>query len=757
MSGGKSRFGFSWGSTQQTQTAAPERKGEVAELKNLLRDPAVEKDQARRREILKKVIAFMTLGVDTSVLFTDMILACITKDIVQKKMIYFYLTIQSESNAEQAILSINTLQKDCKDESPLVRGLAMRSLASLRLSQLTEYLVPMLKVCLVDTSPYVRKTAILATMKLFRIAPEQFRTLGLTEKMYGMLRDNDALVAVNALAVLQEVTRDDGGVNVSKQILYFLLNRLREIPEWHQPQILQLVLRYTPASEDEMFDIMNLVEERLRGSNSAVILASAHVFLQLTQNLPTVHKQVFDRLKEPLLTLMATSQSVETSYAVLCHIKLLVQRDPRVFCSHMKDFYCRHTDPTFMKSVKMEILTYIALESTCSDIVTELMAYVGDSNTSIGGLAIQCMCRIALRLEPVAKMVLDHFLELMAMDVEHVRGKTLGVMKDFLRKYGSISFVRPFLECIVSRYKDMAFEDDESKVALMWVLGEFGEHIEDAPYLMESMSANFNDESYALRTELLTSAMKLFFKRPPEMQPVLAFILHRSINDFSHADVHDRALLYYRLLKLNPRGAAQVVGAAKSSIQNFVEDDLANTRDKLFEEFDSLSVIYNLPSAVFQKALYEEPSEEDDEEEEHNDDGGDSNEDGEGAGLLSHNTELELSEDAAMDSAAFQKKWGKLETSATLQVRFKGAPDTTKLDESLEAMNIMTLAQGHAGGTTKVYLFAQPSDTDNVHILVELLIQATGQGSITVKSEDSRPASNFVTMLKKGLQPFLVG
>ena len=68
----------------------------------------------RRREVLKKVLGFMTLGIDTSGVFTEMILACVTKDIVQKKMVYFYLCVHSESNAELAILAINTFQMDLK-------------------------------------------------------------------------------------------------------------------------------------------------------------------------------------------------------------------------------------------------------------------------------------------------------------------------------------------------------------------------------------------------------------------------------------------------------------------------------------------------------------------------------------------------------------------------------------------------------------------------------------------------------------------
>jgi hypothetical protein len=51
-----------------------------------------------------------------------------------------------------------------------------------------------------------------------------------------------------------------------------------------------------------------------------------------------------------------------------------------------------------------------------------------------------------------------------------------------------------------------------------------------------------------VRLQLLTAAMKLFFKRPPETRPLLGRLLSIAVADASHVDVHDRALFYYRLL-----------------------------------------------------------------------------------------------------------------------------------------------------------------------------------------------------------------
>eukprot|EP00672_Neobodo_designis_P018406 CAMPEP_0174832840 /NCGR_PEP_ID=MMETSP1114-20130205/3888_1 /TAXON_ID=312471 /ORGANISM="Neobodo designis, Strain CCAP 1951/1" /LENGTH=771 /DNA_ID=CAMNT_0016066707 /DNA_START=38 /DNA_END=2353 /DNA_ORIENTATION=- len=768
---GKSRFGFGWGSGSSGPTYTPaERKGEINELKALLRDPAVAKDQPRQRDVLKKVLAFMTLGVDTSALFTEMILACVTKDIVQKKMVYFYLCANSEGNSELAILAINTLQKDCRDESPLVRGLALRSLASFRLPQIAEYLVPTLKECITDRAPYVRKTAVLATLRLFRAAPEAFRQMGLVDKLHGMLRDNDGVVQTNALAVLTEVLEPEGGVQVNKGMLYFLLNRLRDLSEWQQVQVLQLVLKYTPANEDETFDIMNLLEERLRGSNSAVILACSNVFLHLTQNLPTVHEQVFDRLREPLVTLFSTAHNYEIMYGVLCHVKLLAERQPKAFQGCHKDFFCRLSDPSYIKSVKIDILGTVASDKNADAIVGEFIEYVADSNVRVSRLAIAGLAKVALRVESCAKRVLDAFLELLTMDVEHIRGQTLVAMKDFLRKHTSIDIVRPFLDQLITTYKDMAFSDDESKIALVWVLGEFGEHIKDAPYLIEDMLPNFPNEVPAMRIEVLTSLMKLFFKRPPEVQPVLGKVFAVAINDFSHADVHDRALLYYRLLRTNPQAAAQVVCSAKTSVQTFVEDDTADTRDRLFEEFGTMSVIYGQPSARYLKTVGAELDSDDDEEAEEEEEAGDADDDeeagllhegapGAGAGASSAGAaaaapELELDPDVELDSGEFQGKWGKFGTIGNAQLRMKKAPDAAELEDELNEHDVFTMAAGQQGTTLKVYLYSKVQDQD-AYFLCELVISATLAAQLTVKSNAPQLAAAFQAHFTNALKPFL--
>src|SRR3989338_5602400 len=123
-----------------------------------------------------------------------------------------------------------------------------------------------------------------------------------------------------------------------------------------------------------------------------------------------------------------------------------------------------------------------------------------------------------------------------------------------------------------------------------------------------------------MRLELLTSMMKLFFKRPPEVQPLLGQVFLIAVNDFSHADVHDRALLYYRLLRDSPKVAAQVVCAPKDRVETFVEDKVGELRDKLFGEFNTFSITFFAPASQFVREVQAEEDEEEEEDDEEEDD-----------------------------------------------------------------------------------------------------------------------------------------
>lgn len=68
--------------------------------------------------------------------------------------------------------------------------------------------------------------------------------------------------------------------------------RIKEFSEWAQCIVLELVSKYVPPDSNEIFDIMNLLEDRLQHANGAVVLATIKLFLQLTLSMNDVHQQV---------------------------------------------------------------------------------------------------------------------------------------------------------------------------------------------------------------------------------------------------------------------------------------------------------------------------------------------------------------------------------------------------------------------------------------------------------------------------------
>ncbi len=63
-----------------------------------------------------QVIAYMTLGIDVSRVFSEMVMAASTKDLVQKKMVYHYLATYAQQKADLAILAINVSDTTKNDD-----------------------------------------------------------------------------------------------------------------------------------------------------------------------------------------------------------------------------------------------------------------------------------------------------------------------------------------------------------------------------------------------------------------------------------------------------------------------------------------------------------------------------------------------------------------------------------------------------------------------------------------------------------------
>jgi hypothetical protein len=96
-----------------------------------------------KRECLQRLIRHMTAGIDMSAAFipATKCVALSKSDLPLKKMLYWYLRSAARQNAEVALLVVQALTTDAKDPDPAIRGLALRSICSLRVPNLMDTVV----------------------------------------------------------------------------------------------------------------------------------------------------------------------------------------------------------------------------------------------------------------------------------------------------------------------------------------------------------------------------------------------------------------------------------------------------------------------------------------------------------------------------------------------------------------------------------------------------------------------------------------
>jgi AP-4 complex subunit beta-1 len=557
-------------------------------------------------------------------------LAIETRDLVIKKMVYLYLTNYARTHPELAQMCTNTLQKDCGNEDPMVRGLALRALCGLSLPQMVEYISEPLRRSLNDGHAYVRKTGVMGSLKLYHLDAEAFEAGGFVDILYDMLRDVDASVVANCIIVLNEVMQKSphGGMAINRAIMLHLLNRIHEFNDFAKVQVLDLVARYIPANPDEGFQIMNLLDPVLQSASSAAVMATVKAFLSLADHLEAapgsdygssgapdqgMKRQIVIRVKPCLVTQISAGSS-EIMYTLLKHVAALTETCPGVFDDEYRQFYCRYNEPTNVKYLKVCILPNLANPDTAPDIVAELAELVAADgpHVKLSRLAVRSMGKIACSGrggDGAPEAIARRLVEMMDFNVQHISSEAATALALMLRKQPTA--LKPLIAPpLVRSLKYM--QEPTGKASIIFLLGECGDIIPEAPYALEKLIDSYekidkHQYGVCVKLALLNATMKLFFLRPPEVQKMLGRLLQKATDDVSSQDLHDRALYCYRMLRCGSLSASasttlESIVKTNTSVPEgvkFAEEDDYEVRTEIMQEFDSLSIIYGKTSVNF--------------------------------------------------------------------------------------------------------------------------------------------------------------
>ena len=741
------------------------KKGEVVELLKLLTNPSTEHNPQKKKDVVKRVIAYMTLGVDVSKLFYEMVKVSITDDIVMKKMVFLYIVNYAHQVEQGAFLAINTFLRDMKDPNPKVRGLALRMLCSIKFKGVYEYFANALYDSLKDAHPYVRKTAVTALLKVFHLNPKLITDKDI-DLLYEMIGDKDPLVVMNVLFVLGEILKKEGGIVLSNKMVNHLLNIFNQLNEWGQVTVLHLLCKFTPKDQQQMFDIMNILEEYLKTSSGAIVLGVTKVFINFTKDNEVLYPQVIKRLRDPLITLLsscAIQNTPEIQYSILCHIYFLILKGGRdTFSELYKRFYAEYEEPLFIKKIKLKILVQIANDSNYFDILSELEEYANEKSSTFGKYSITKIGELALRVDSSLQAVIDILKKLMTQQVDYIVSESFCVLRDLIRKYPAL--IQEFLDLIENSIQIIS-NDPRGLSALIFIIGEFGQKIENSPYILEYLS-KLEIHSSEFAYSLLLAGCKLFFKSPGEMQPILGKIFELILNNYNDVDLRDRCYYYYNLMKKDINLAEYIICGQPNVVDYYYSEFDDDYIDQIFTEFNSLSIIYRRPEEKFIKYTPDDLNEEEEDKNEEEDQMEDKPlPNANNTAQNSQNIEVvkipNINEDAlkpdySIDEKTYQNLWGQYQTYVHQNYKMIGDEvEVSEYVEYLKSKNIFTKAYGTNNGVSTLFLFSCEKTADIVFITKLVLNANTRQVEYELKTSAQEYANNYNNYLYENVSPLI--
>lgn len=576
-------------------------QGKAAELRTELQAAKGPKNVGKKKTVLKKIVANMTMSNNEMiVLFEDIIdVIRASQDLDVKKMCFLYLITYCKAKPEVASAALDPLLDDVSSrESPLVRALALKTLSSIPLEDFIREAVEPTKRLLFDDDPYVRKTACLAVAKLWSHDPKLVEHADMIALLNRLLNDGNPTVVAAALAALMDITEKSADLQLTLDHNHAskIATVLGECSEWSQTSMLQALLCWTPQTSVEAERMVERVLPRLQHANAAVVLGTVRLIVYLanySSNLLEHVPQIPAKLGSAMVNL--ASRQPELQYLALRNCILLLQSKPQLLQGlSVKAFFCKYNDPIYIKTTKLELIYLLANESNIGVVLRELREYATEIDVQVVRKSVRAIGKLALKLESAsaAKACVDTLMYLVETRVSYIVQEAIVALKNILRRYpgrfeGVIGELCEHLD---------ALDEPEAREAMAWIVGQYADRIDDSHIILDQFLASWHDEPVNVQLALLTATVKLFILRPTRGQAMVPKVLKWATEETDNPDLRDRGFMYWRLLSSDPAAARDIVHPEMPLIH--VEDE-AIMDPRVLEELElgigTLASIYLKP------------------------------------------------------------------------------------------------------------------------------------------------------------------
>ncbi|KAM9312783.1 AP-3 complex subunit beta-2 isoform 2-T2 [Gastrophryne carolinensis] len=529
-------------------------------------------------EAMKRIVAMIARGKNTSDLFPAVVKNVACKNIEVKKLVYVYLVRYAEEQQDLALLSISTFQRGLKDPNQLIRASALRVLSSIRVPIIVPIMMLAIKEAASDMSPYVRKTAAHAIPKLYSLDSDQKDQL--IEVIEKLLSDKTTLVAGSVVMAFEEVCPER--IDLIHKNYRKLCNLLIDVEEWGQVVIINMITRYArtqflnpnhneslleenaekafygsdddETGKEEKAEPSSVVKRKpyimdpdhrlllrntkplLQSRNAAVVMAVAQLYFHLAP------KAEVGVIAKPLVRLLRSHSEVQ--YVVLQNVATMSIKRRGMFEPYLKSFYIRSTDPTQIKILKLEVLTNLANETNISIILREFQTYIRSMDKDFVAATIQAIGRCATNIGKVRDTCLNGLVQLLSNRDELVVAESVVVIKKLLQ-------MQPAQHSEIIKHMAKLTDNIQvpmARASILWLIGEYCEHVPKiAPDVLRKMAKTFTNEEDIVKLQIINLAAKLYLTNSKQTKLLTQYVLNLAKYDQNY-DIRDRTRFIRQLI-----------------------------------------------------------------------------------------------------------------------------------------------------------------------------------------------------------------
>ncbi|XP_022139029.1 AP3-complex subunit beta-A isoform X2 [Momordica charantia] len=305
---------------------------------------------------------------------------------------------------------------------------------------------------------------------------------------------------------------------------------------------------------DDIRILLQCTSPLLWSNNSAVVLAAASVHWIMAP------RENIKRIVKPLVFLLRSCDAAK--YVALCNIQVFAKAMPSLFAPRYEDFFICSSDSYQVKALKLEILSYIATDSSILPIFNEFQDYIRNPNRRFAADTVAAIGLCAGRLPKIAKMCLDGLLSLLRQETSACDNGTMdGEAAVLIQAITSIKFIvkkdpASHEKVIIQLIRGLdSVKVPAARAMIIWMVGEYSTLGDIIPRMLvivaKYLARSFISEALETKLQILNSMVKVLLRAKGEdmltFKIILGYMLEVGKCDLNY-DLRDRAAFIQKIL-----------------------------------------------------------------------------------------------------------------------------------------------------------------------------------------------------------------